>query len=129
MFNITCRSLTESTEHCIWASPSKSGFYFDYEYSRNENGGIQLRNVWKSPVTPARERVGHPNQKPKWLYNRIVRMASPVDGLVLDPMCGSGVTAIVCEGSGRNCICIEKNPEYHKMAEKGLKECRAGQLF
>jgi len=37
-------------------------------------------------------------------------------GIVLDPFMGSGTTAIVAQGLGRNWIGIELNPEYIEMA-------------
>jgi site-specific DNA-methyltransferase (adenine-specific) len=121
MFNVTCSSLIESCEHMIWSSPSKK-FYFDYERSKDIAGGTQLRNVWSSEITPAKERVGHPHAKPLWLYSRLLDIACPKDGLVLDPMCGSGTTGVVCEARGLNYICIEKNDAYYAMAEKRIKE-------
>jgi len=41
-------------------------------------------------------------------------------GIVLDPFMGSGTTAIVAQGLGRNWIGIELNPEYIEMAYRRL---------
>lgn len=128
MFNVTCASLIESTEHCVWAAKGK-GFYFDYEASKTFNNGKQLRNVWTSPITENSERVGHPHQKPTWLYHRLVKMACPPDGFVLDPMCGSGTTAVVCESAGLKYLCMEKNQAYFAMAQERLNNMPQGVEF
>ena len=121
MFNVTCSSLIESCEHMIWTAPTKD-FYFDYERSKQLAGGKQMRNVWSSEITKNTERVGHPHSKPLWLYSRLVEIMCPKDGLVFDPMCGSGTTAVVCEPRGLAYICLEKNPKYLEMAKKRIRK-------
>ena len=41
-------------------------------------------------------------------------------GVVLDPFMGSGTTALVAKGIGRDYIGIELNPEYKAIAERRL---------
>lgn len=45
----------------------------------------------------------------------------PPNGVVLDPMCGSGTTCLVAKKLGRNFIGIEINPSYVEMARKRLE--------
>lgn len=47
--------------------------------------------------------------------------------IVLDPFFGAGTTGIVAHRLGRNCIGIELNPEYARMAEERIRE--DGSLF
>lgn len=47
--------------------------------------------------------------------------------IVLDPFIGSGTTAVVAKGLGRNYIGIELNPEYVKLAEKRIAKTNARQ--
>jgi DNA modification methylase len=47
---------------------------------------------------------------------RLVEMLTPECGIVLDPFCGSGTTALACKELGRNYICIEKELEYYRIA-------------
>jgi hypothetical protein len=47
---------------------------------------------------------------------------TPVPCTVLDPFLGSGTTAVVAARHGRNCIGIELNPAYVKMAQRRLNE-------
>jgi len=123
MFNVTCSSLIESTEHLIWAAKTDE-FYFDYEASKTFANGKQLRNVWTSSMTPTSERVGHPHQKPIWLVQRCLEIGCPKEGFVLDPMCGSGTTAVACEGLELDYLCVEKNQEYFEQAKERLDGCR-----
>ena len=48
----------------------------------------------------------------------------PIPAVVLDPFIGSGTTAVVAKRLGRNCIGIELNPEYVKIAERSLISMR-----
>jgi len=53
-----------------------------------------------------------------------IKSSCPRDGIVLDPMCGSGTTLIASQELGRKWIGIELNPKYVEMAKKRLrKEC------
>ena len=63
-----------------------------------------------------------PTQKPVDLMARIIRMSSPVWGVVLDPFLGSGTTAVAAKRLGRKYIGIEKNQRFYRIAENRLKE-------
>jgi DNA modification methylase len=128
MFSVTRSSLIESNETAIWCAKSK-GFFFNYEASKSFNHGQQLRNVWTSPITENSERVGHPHQKPTWLYHRLVKIACPPEGFVVDPMCGSGTTAVVCEAEKLRYLCMEKNPKFYAMAQERIKNIPQGVDF
>ena len=51
------------------------------------------------------EQTGHPAQKPVAVFERLLRMATVEDDLVVDPLCGSGTTgaAAARSGGGRCC--------------------------
>ena len=121
MFNVTRSSLIESTEHLIWAAKTDE-FYFDYEASKTFANGKQLRNVWTSPLTPNSERIGHPHQKPVWLIQRCLKLGCPPCGFVIDPMCGSGTTAIAAQGLRLDYFCVEKNAQYFEQAKGRLEK-------
>src|SRR6516165_2673431 len=75
----------------------------------NLDKGINPTNVWRIPRLNgnAKERVGHPTQKPKALIARIVRALSYQGSTVLDFFAGSGVTTRVAIETGRHSICSD----------------------
>jgi site-specific DNA-methyltransferase (adenine-specific) len=58
----------------------------------------------------------HPTVKPLALMKYLITLGLPPGGIVLDPFCGSGTTALACKELGRNYICIEKELEYYQIA-------------
>ena len=62
----------------------------------------------------------HPTVKPVSLMAWLVSLVTPVDGLVLDPYCGSGTTCVGALEKGCNYLAIEKDPLYLKIAERRL---------
>ena len=135
--NLACRMLTHSTELVIWAAPRRSKkllHTFNYRDMKAENGGKQMRDVWKldfevpeaggpqvvwSLPTPAkREKVlgSHPTQKPLTLLDRIVRCASRPGDLVIDPFSGSGTTGVAAVAAGRRYIGFEREKEYVELS-------------
>ena len=69
----------------------------------------------------------HPTQKPVALFVWCLNNYSKPGDLIIDPFCGSGTTALACHKTGRRFICIDKEPEYIKIAEKRYKELVAQQ--
>lgn len=71
-------------------------------------------NVWEiaTPQSNFKEGKIHPAQKPLELYRRIILTGSNPGDNVLDCFGGSGTTGVICKETGRNCILIEKNPDY-----------------
>lgn len=76
-----------------------------YNDKRAIAGGKIPEDVWDIPrlCGTHKERTLHPCQLPEALVERVVRVASNPGGLVLDPFCGSGTTAVVCKRL--NCSC------------------------
>ena len=124
--NITGRLLTESTEYIIWAvnNPQEEakGWTFNYEEAKQFNNGKQLRNMWTIPYTPTSEKqLGtHPTQKPMTLLNRMVKIWTAPEHLVLDCFLGTGTTAVACEALGRKWVGIEKDAQYVQITKKRL---------
>jgi len=58
----------------------------------------------------ARERVGHPDQKPLGLIEKIICTSSNPGDLVLDAFAGSGTTGIACVNTGRDYVMFEVDP-------------------
>lgn len=66
----------------------------------------------------------HPTVKSRHLMKYLITLITPDNGIVLDPFCGSGTTAIACKELGRNYICIEKEKEYFDIACKRVNQPR-----
>ncbi len=59
----------------------------------------------------------HPTQKPVALFEYLIRTYTDAGQTVLDNTAGSGTTAIAAMRSGREWICIERDPEYAAKAQ------------
>jgi DNA modification methylase len=73
----------------------------------------------KFPDHDNRERAGnhHPTVKPQKLMRYLCRMITPPGGTVLDPFMGSGSTGLAALSEGFKFIGVEREAEYHKIAE------------
>ena len=77
-----------------------------------------------SPIVPwSKERVKHPTQKPLQLMERIVKIWSNENDLVLDSFVGSGSTLLAAKNLNRRFIGIEKKREYYDMCLERLEFC------
>lgn len=137
-------------EEAIWFSKTKK-YYFDLDsvripydektrriYSRDKRlnpatiaKGKNPTNVWEIGRLNgnAKERVGHPTQKPVELIRRFVRGLSYPGSTVLDFFAGSGTTGRVCIEEGRNSIMVDQSDsllEYfdRHLAQMGESESR-----
>jgi len=63
----------------------------------------------------------HPTVKPIDLMRYLCRLVTPPGGKVLDPFMGSGTTLLAAYDEGFNCIGIERDSEYAKIAEARVK--------
>lgn len=68
-----------------------------------------------------KERRDHPCQMPEALLERIIRVASKPDDLVLDPFAGSGTTLATAKRLGRKYVGIELSEEYAERVRERLK--------
>jgi len=82
------------------------------------------RSVWT--VTTKPYSGAHFAVMPADLVEPCIKAGCPEGGTVLDPFAGSGTTLAVAAELGRNAIGCELNPAYIDLAEKRIKESRAG---
>lgn len=73
----------------------------------------------------AHERTGWPTQKPLALLEMLVQAACPPGGLVIDPFCGSGTTAVAAARTGRRAIGIDVRAEAVEIARARLAGAEA----
>ena len=117
-------------EEIVWLAKTKK-YYFDLDsvrepydeatkraYLRDKRlkpetieKGRNPTNVWRIPRlnANAKERVGHPTQKPRAVVRRLVRSMSYPGSVVLDFFAGSGVTTRVAVELGRHSIAGDKD--------------------
>jgi site-specific DNA-methyltransferase (adenine-specific) len=73
-------------------------------------------DFWEITTKPFKD--AHFAVYPPEICVRPILSSCPPDGIVLDPMCGSGTTCAVAKALGRNYIGIDINPKYVEMARK-----------
>jgi len=67
----------------------------------------------------------HPTQKPVTLFEYLIKTYTNEGDLVLDNCVGSGTTNIACLNTNRQCIGMEKDEKYFKIAKKRLEKAKA----
>jgi hypothetical protein len=96
------------------------GWTFNYQLAKELSDDKQMRNLWpweeignvvSVPVVPASHRQ-HPSQKPHELVDRLVRLSSIANDLILDPFAGSGVVGLSALRYRRQYVLVESHPEY-----------------
>ena len=123
--NLGCRCFTHATETILWATKARKGkdaYTFNYEAMKAENGGKQMKNVWRlSPPGLDEKRFGkHPTQKPIALVARCLAASTNPGDLVLDPFTGSGTTGVAALMQGRRFLGCEVDDRYVDLACKRL---------
>jgi site-specific DNA-methyltransferase (adenine-specific) len=93
----------------------------------DEQEGRPLDSVWTDipPInSQARERLGYPTQKPLALLERIVKMSSRENDIVLDAFCGCGTALVAAQNLKRQWIGIDISPTACRvMAHRLHKDC------
>jgi site-specific DNA-methyltransferase (adenine-specific) len=124
--NLGCRCFTHSTEILLWATKAKKGskerYTFNYGQMKEENGGKQMKNIWRMmPPNAEEKKLGkHPTQKPVPLVSRCLRASTNPGELVVDPFTGSGTTGVAALQLGRNFLGCEREEKYLRLAMKRL---------
>jgi site-specific DNA-methyltransferase (adenine-specific) len=125
--NLSCRYFTHATETLLWAARDRSSkHHFAYGRMREQNGGRQLKSVWRMTAAGKAERVHgkHPTQKPLALLERVLEATCPPGGHVLDPFNGSGTTGVAAVRCGHRYVGIEQRVRYLEISRKRLLDER-----
>lgn len=98
--------------------------------SSNESGFGRNISKWvgKEKVLPTNvlsmplvgKNMGHPAVFPVELPSFFIKLLSRENKLIIDPFAGSGSTGIASLINNRNCLLVDNNPEYCKLANKRL---------
>ncbi len=133
--NFAGTRFVNSQETMLWVTKDKkSKFTFNYKTMKNINGGVQMKSVWKLPISSGNERLKdkngkkvHSTQKPLELLKRIILSSSNYGDVILDPFSGTGTTAHAAKLLGRKYIAIERESKYVKASRirlNNVKETR-----
>lgn len=80
-------------------------------------------STWKIPPASAK-RIGHPAPFPIELPRRLIELYTYQGDVVLDPMIGSGTTAIAALMSGRHYVGFETDPDFYVNAADRIEQYR-----
>ena len=77
-------------------------------------------DTWWHTIVPTNgaERTGYPTQKPRGILDRIVKVHSRPDDLLLDFFAGSGSFGESAVSHGRRCILVDQNEEALRVMEQ-----------
>ena len=81
------------------------------------------KSVWTMNPESAK-RIGHPAPFPEELPNRLIKLFSFTNDIVLDPFMGSGTTAIAAIKNNRNFVGYEINEEYINLANNRIEKLK-----
>jgi DNA modification methylase len=96
----------------------------------DEMNGIPIRDLWVDiGQIQNGEKLDYATQKPIKLLDRIIKMYSNENGLVLDPFAGSGVVGRSCIKNKRKYILIDKNKKGKEIFEKSIKAIKLSNRF
>jgi site-specific DNA-methyltransferase (adenine-specific) len=82
-------------------------------------------DVWEMPPERATQ-VGHPAPFPVELPERLIHLYTYRGDLVVDPLMGSGTTAVAAVRTGRHFAGYDTDPAYVEQARKRVAEERSG---
>jgi site-specific DNA-methyltransferase (adenine-specific) len=121
----------DTEDVCYGDSGGASRFFYVAKASRSERDAAASRSerVRDDGGAQHTEHVvkawnHHPTVKPIAVMQWLVRLVTPTEGVVLDPFMGSGTTGIACVREGRSFVGIEREPEYHAIAEARIAHAR-----
>jgi site-specific DNA-methyltransferase (adenine-specific) len=95
--------------------------YFGAEEYRERYGQYPSR-TFDIHQCGGNERLGwHDTQKPLELYEKLITLYVPQDGLILEPFAGSGTTAVAAKRLNRIAYWVEKDPSFFAKAEHRIE--------
>ena len=125
-------AFTHAHEDLIWASKGRGARHtFNYDLVNSPDPGAQVSSVWRIPAVPRQEKLHgyHPTQKPLRLVRRALLASTREGGLIFDPFCGSGTTAVAAKELNRSFVGTELNEEFAGLAARRIKATRRGSLL
>ncbi len=106
----------DSLKYCLRAACVKK------RKQLGDDDKVELSDIWFDihRIRHKRDRDAHPCQLPEKLMERIIRLTTNGGGLVFDPFCGAGTTAIAAIKLGRHFVTTECDPNYVRITNEKL---------
>ncbi len=107
----------------VYGTKNAKGEKRYYKYYLDE--GKIPEDYWtdiNSLQSGVKERAGYPTQKPLALYERMLKVSSNEDDIVLDPFCGCATTLVAAEHLQRQWVGIDIWEGAHKLVRKRLSD-------
>lgn len=91
-----------------------------------DDAKVELSDIWFDihRIKHKRDRDAHPCQLPEKLLERIIKLTTRPGGLVFDPFCGAGTTAIAAAKLGRNFVVVDMDAKYVRITNEKLAALR-----
>lgn len=125
--------LPKSTGWIVWdkrVNPKELLSMCELAFSSFNKRCMKFEYLWAGFKKENPEYRYHVTQKPVALFGWILQNYSTPSMTVFDPFAGSGTTAIACLETGRNYICIEKEPDYVEIINKRIATWKEqGRMF
>ena len=137
-------------EEIVWFAKTKK-YYFDLDsvreqydektkelykkdkrlHSESIDKGRNPTNVWRINRLNgnAKERVGHPTQKPREVIQRLIRSLSYPGSIVVDFFGGSGITTRVAIEEGRHSVCGDNDKSFMEYVSTQINKIGSGDIF
>ena len=96
---------------------------FRYDNISKEEFIEWTKSIWTMNPESAK-RIGHPAPFPEELPNRLIKLFSFTNDIVIDPFMGSGTTAIAAIKNNRNFVGYEINEEYINLANNRIENLK-----
>lgn len=111
------------SENRIHFVPKSKNMYV--KIYKHEHKGKPLSNFWDDIHSITRTNKDprvYPTQKPQKLLERLIRIFTNPESIILDPVCGSGTTGFVADKLNRKCILIDMNAEVLPIINKRFQD-------
>lgn len=90
----------------------------------------RLQHQWHGMIREGKEDRYHPTQKPLAVMRWAIRQLPKDCRRILDPFAGSGTTAIAAMREGRECVLVEREPDYCQIIRRRVAHAAGvGSLF
>jgi DNA modification methylase len=120
-------------EHGLWMINSSEKYIDDYKAvikPRTFNFLTQAEMCNVMPYAIGNKETFHKTEKPHQLINRMIRVFTNENDIILDPFMGSGCTAVESIKLKRRFTGTELSPEYFQLCQNRIKdELQKAQLF